>query len=485
MIKNERQYRITKAQSDKFAHALAQAEQESGKNGQIHPLLKKAQEDALRSQLTDLRLQLEEYEALKSGKRAVLALNSFEELPKALIQARIASGLSQKELAQRLGVKEQQLQRYEATEYASVSLTRAMEVARVLGIKMREDVLLPSAQTSPALLIKRLEQIGLNRDFVLKRLLPPSFSACLQERKAEEKEQANALTLQASALIGRVFGWNPTALLGSTPLQVNMAAVEAARFKVTAGTDENRISAYTVYAHFLALLLLEAAEELPKRPIPTEAHELRKAVLSTYGSITFESALRYVWSLGIPVLPLNDPGAFHGACWRVDGRNVIVLKQKTQSTARWLFDLLHELKHAGQEPEHDQLVIIESSDDARDRKESREEQMASQFAGDVTLAGRSKELAELCVNAAKSSVERLKAAVPRVAKKENISVDALANYMAFRLSLQDINWWGAATNLQEKDVDPWQIARDILLETISFEQLNEIDRNILMQALSD
>lgn len=485
MIKNERQYRISKAQADKFVHALAQAEQDSEKNGQLHPLLKKAQEDALRSQLSDLRVQLEEYEALRSGKRAVLALNSFEELPQALIQARIASGLSQKELAERLGIKEQQLQRYEATEYANASLTRVMEVARVLGIKMREDVLLPSAQTSPAFLIKRLGQIGLNRDFVMKRLLPPSLSACLQEQKAKEKGETNGLTLQASATIGRVFGWNPTALLGSTPLQVNMAAVEAARFKVTARTEEHRISAYTVYAHFLALLLLEATEELPKRPILTDAHKLRGAVLSTYGSITFESVLRYVWSLGIPVLPLNDPGAFHGACWRVDGRNVIVLKQKTQSTARWLFDLLHELKHTGQEPEHDQLVIIEASDTARERKESEEERAASQFAGDVTLAGRSKELAELCVNAAKGSVERLKAAVPRIAKKERVPVDALANYMAFRLSLQDINWWGAATNLQETGAEPWRIARDILLERALFERLNEIDRNLLIQALSD
>ena len=485
MIKNERQYRITKAQANKFARALAQAKQDSGKNSQIHPLLKKAQEDALRSQLTDLRVQLEEYEALRSGKRAVLTLNSFEELPKALIQTRIASGLSQKELAGRLGIKEQQLQRYEATEYANASLTRVMEVARVLGLKMREEILLPSAQTSPASLIKRLSQIGLNRDFVMKRLLPPALTARLQERIPEKKEQTNGLTLQASATVGRVFGWNPTALLGSTPLQVNMAAVEAARFKVTARTEEQRISAYTVYAHFLALLLLEAIEKLPKRPIPTEAHQLRQAVLSIYGSLTFENVLRYVWNLGIPVLPLNDPGAFHGACWRVDGRNVIVLKQKTQSMARWLFDLLHELKHAGQEPEHEQRVIIESSDEAPDRRESREEREASQFAGDVTLAGRSEDLAELCVKAARGSVERLKAAVPRVAKREHVSTDALANYMAFRLSLQNINWWGAATNLQETSVGPWRIARDVLLEIATFERLNEIDRNLLMQALSD
>ena len=34
---------------------------------------------------------------------------------------------------QRLGLKEQQIQRYEATDYASASLTRTREVAGALG----------------------------------------------------------------------------------------------------------------------------------------------------------------------------------------------------------------------------------------------------------------------------------------------------------------------------------------------------------------
>lgn len=33
--------------------------------------------------------------------------------------------------------------------------------------------------------------------------------------------------------------------------------------------------------------------------------------------------------------------------------------------------------------------------------------------------------------------------------------------------------------------DPWEIARDILLEKINFGKLNQIDINLLMQALSD
>jgi ribosome-binding protein aMBF1 (putative translation factor) len=135
MIKNERQYRITKAQAEKFRRAIQEFPQSQPRA--IPPALRKAQMDALKSQLADLQQELTAYERLKSGKQKVVALRSLEELPKALIQARIASGLSQEELAAKLDLKPQQVQRYEATEYQSASLERVTEVARVLGVKLR------------------------------------------------------------------------------------------------------------------------------------------------------------------------------------------------------------------------------------------------------------------------------------------------------------------------------------------------------------
>ena len=140
MIKNERQYRITKAQAAKFERALAELSEQSGDDAGVHPLLRKAHEDALRSQLADLHQQLEEYETLQSGELPVLTLSSLEELPLALIKARIASGLSQKDLAERLGLKEQQIQRYEATEYTSASLTRVKEVIKALHIEVQASL---------------------------------------------------------------------------------------------------------------------------------------------------------------------------------------------------------------------------------------------------------------------------------------------------------------------------------------------------------
>jgi HTH-type transcriptional regulator / antitoxin HigA len=91
--------------------------------------------------------ELQEYEALRSGKRRIVALDSIEELSTTLSQARIAAGLSQEELAAKLGLKPPQIQRYEATNYRSASLEWVNEIVRVLGIKLRHPAELPTTRS--------------------------------------------------------------------------------------------------------------------------------------------------------------------------------------------------------------------------------------------------------------------------------------------------------------------------------------------------
>lgn len=158
MIKNEREYRITKSQANKFAQALSQLAASEAASG-LHPLIQKAQLDALQSQLDELQEQIAEYETLRSGQQAVISLDSLEELPQALIQARIAAGLSQRELAERMGLKEQQIQRYEATDYASADLARVNEVARALGLRVREDVFLSNSPPLSEEMLMRLRDL--------------------------------------------------------------------------------------------------------------------------------------------------------------------------------------------------------------------------------------------------------------------------------------------------------------------------------------
>ena len=140
MIKNERQYGITKAQVRKFASAVSVAETRED----VQPALRDLELRALQSQLEELQGELAEYDQLKSGAQAVLVVERFDELPVALIKARIAAHMTQKDLAERLGIKAQQIQQYEATEYASASLTRIQEVIDALGVIVRNEVVLPS-----------------------------------------------------------------------------------------------------------------------------------------------------------------------------------------------------------------------------------------------------------------------------------------------------------------------------------------------------
>jgi len=132
MIKNERQYRITKAQAAKLEAALESFSAQAAGDKRTHPRLIKAQADGLRSQLESLQSELRDYEGIKAGEIPPPDLSYIAVVPQDLIRARIAAGLSQKELAERLGMPEQQIQRYEAVEYESVSLARIIEIAKAL-----------------------------------------------------------------------------------------------------------------------------------------------------------------------------------------------------------------------------------------------------------------------------------------------------------------------------------------------------------------
>ncbi|MCY4625620.1 MAG: helix-turn-helix transcriptional regulator [Chloroflexi bacterium] len=132
MIKNERQYRITNAQAKRFSKTLGSLRQRAAIPSGTHPLIAKAQIEAIESQLTDLEHELREYELLRSGDFQLPELDFIAHLPAVLIKARIARGLSQRDLAQRVGLKEQQIQRYEATDYSSANLARILEVAKAL-----------------------------------------------------------------------------------------------------------------------------------------------------------------------------------------------------------------------------------------------------------------------------------------------------------------------------------------------------------------
>jgi len=139
VITNERQYRITKSEARKFEEAIAAA-RERGPGPDVQPRIHDAMIDSLESELAALREQLDRYESLKAGKVRERKVHSLRDLPMLLIEGRIAAGLTQRQLADRLGLPEQQIQRYESTLYSGVSLERLQDVADALGLEIEERV---------------------------------------------------------------------------------------------------------------------------------------------------------------------------------------------------------------------------------------------------------------------------------------------------------------------------------------------------------
>ena len=481
MITNERQYKITSRAAERFRKALNNLASNVA-HTDVERRLLQAEREAMESQLAELQAEIAEYVRIKSAELSMISISSFGELADGLIKARIASGLSQRALAQRLGLKEQQIQRYESDRYSSASFRRLREVAKALGVRIKNDILLPVPASNFNGLVNKLLQVGLDRDFLLNRLLP-SADAARASGEVPSEDDDTALTEKVGVILERVYGWSRGNIFSAQALKAPRFAAAEARFKMPAGRVRAATSLYSAYANYLAVVALKGGRSLPKGHIPTDPSVMRRGILEMRGKVNLRSALHAAWDLGVVVLPLRDRGRFHGACWRYEGRNVIVLKQTSRHEARWLFDLIHEMFHAGERPEAEMLEVIEADETSAEYRLSNEEIAASQFAGDVVLNGNAEMLAQACVQAARNSVERLKSVVPRIAVENEVGIGALANYLAFRLSWQGVNWWGAATNLQSDDTDPFTIARDVFVERFPYDIDDELDRQLLNRAL--
>ncbi|MGL5793062.1 MAG: helix-turn-helix transcriptional regulator [Waterburya sp.] len=139
MIQNEHQYKVTQNKLKDLEGALVELIKNKDT---LRPRQFSSRQKGLQLTIDNLSQEIEEYESLKTQQTSI-KITSIQELPIALIKARIAMGMTQKELAQKLGIKEQQVQRDEANQYSSAGFHRITEVAKALDITIQEtDVLL-------------------------------------------------------------------------------------------------------------------------------------------------------------------------------------------------------------------------------------------------------------------------------------------------------------------------------------------------------
>ncbi|MFN8285394.1 MAG: helix-turn-helix transcriptional regulator [Chitinophagales bacterium] len=130
MIKNQKQASFTRDRLTEIKESIDALQ----KNRESFSALEyELSFNSLLGMAQDLENELNEYEQLKAGKFCYTP-QSLLDIPKAIIAARLALNLSQRELAELLNMKEQQIQRYEASDYETAAWPRIVEVSKALGL---------------------------------------------------------------------------------------------------------------------------------------------------------------------------------------------------------------------------------------------------------------------------------------------------------------------------------------------------------------
>jgi DNA-binding Xre family transcriptional regulator len=132
MIINEKQYKISKRKVSELAEAIERIENNPKKN----PLRKELLTGSLIMAKEEIEQDILLYETLKNDEEGILKERLFSELPTLLIEYKIKSGLTQKEFAEELGIKEQQLQRYEADNFKSVTFKNLLRFLDAIGLEI-------------------------------------------------------------------------------------------------------------------------------------------------------------------------------------------------------------------------------------------------------------------------------------------------------------------------------------------------------------
>jgi DNA-binding XRE family transcriptional regulator len=134
MIRNENEYQEAVRRLREEQERLAEHRKRLEEMGLAVDEVKRAL-DPLRSFHEQLSEEVESYERLKRGEFGELL--NLHGLGTMIVALRIALGLTQRELAERLGVHESQVSRDERNEYNAITVDRASRILDAFGVELR------------------------------------------------------------------------------------------------------------------------------------------------------------------------------------------------------------------------------------------------------------------------------------------------------------------------------------------------------------
>ena len=493
MIRDGREYAVTKSWVEKFEDAVAGMD--PGPPGKVDKILE-AERTGLQSRADEMRGDIAEYDALVSGSMPTVDAGDLEGLPEMLIKARICLGMTRRELAERLGMREEQVRRHERTGYESAACALLLE-ARAALLPGAAPAALRGGVPDEAHTMSRIKAAGLGRGFVddcilgtprsaggdaaaaaaRAALLPGADLAALRGGVPDEAHtmsrikaaglgrgfvddcilgtprsaggDAAAAAARERKLLSRlykIYGWTPDKLLGSAPLETGPVP---AGLELSAGADRAVVRAHAVYAGHMAGILAGAAHGARRHPPYNDPYRLRADLLGgAGGAVTFPRLVEHSWDAGIAVAhlpPLSFRAAYFGGEEGAAAAGVIVLARADASESGLLLDLARGLWHAARGRD---------GIDAGGHGAGAEESEADRFAHAVLVGPRADRMFGACMDACAPGrgaldTARLGRAVLEAALEEGARADSLADYVAYRLAGEPAcSWRGAARGMQ-------------------------------------
>jgi ribosome-binding protein aMBF1 (putative translation factor) len=147
MIRTETEYQSTLQRIQEGEEHLRRLRESLAAKGRGPGEIKRATDPAFSFQ-EQLREEAESYERLRRGDFE--ELRNFEGTGRLLIALRIYQGLSQRELADKLGVHESQVSRDERNEYHGITVERANRILEALGAELRTNIVTTPHKAKPA-----------------------------------------------------------------------------------------------------------------------------------------------------------------------------------------------------------------------------------------------------------------------------------------------------------------------------------------------
>ena len=137
MIRNESEYREALARLDQDREVIRAQQQALAEMGLSADEVRRGMGPML-SFHEQLKEEVSWYE--RARRRQFKVSHDMRDIGHTLIALRIANGMSQKELAERLEVSEAQVSRDERNEYHGITVERAQRVLDAMGEKLRMQV---------------------------------------------------------------------------------------------------------------------------------------------------------------------------------------------------------------------------------------------------------------------------------------------------------------------------------------------------------